>query len=47
MLTSFFYFKLRGKNLLLLYAGCIWVESAELLGFLPSKNTIRSSLVFR
>lgn len=46
-LTSFFYFTLRGANLLLFYAGSIWIEPPKLLSLLPCKNAIGPMLVLR
>lgn len=44
-LTSFFYLALRGANLLLFYAGSIWIEAPKLLSLLPCENTIGPMLV--
>jgi len=44
-LTSFFYFTLRGADLLLLDAGSLWIEPTKLLCFLPSENAIGPMLV--
>jgi hypothetical protein len=44
-LTSFFYFTLRGADLLLFYAGSIWIESPKLLSLLPCEDTIGPMLV--
>lgn len=44
-LTSFFYFTLRGADLLLFYARSIRVEATKLLSLLPCEDTIGPMLV--
>jgi hypothetical protein len=39
-LTSFFYFALGSTDFLLLDAGSIWVEAAELLCLFPGKHAV-------
>jgi hypothetical protein len=46
-LTSFFYFALRSKDLLLLDTWSVWIETTKFLSLLPGKYAVRSSLVFR